>query len=139
VPSMQRSLFHRGLVMLAGLLLCLHTVIPHVHGELHPSQQPLEISGNTSCVDAGILYLIKDLLSSDLGEDHLENFTPDFTKDLSIVAFLAPAIMTTVFPNHHPIVPSVTSAQQVASYLADLPPDDPVVGQEPSRGPPVFA
>ncbi|MFK8163965.1 MAG: hypothetical protein AB8H12_16080 [Lewinella sp.] len=136
---MQRSPFHRGLVMLAGLLLCLHTAIPHVHGVVHSNEQPIEISGNSSCVDAGLLHLIKDLLSSDLGEDHLENFTPDFTKDHSILALLAPTTITAFFPNHYLVLPSVTSAQQVASYLADLPPDDPIVGLEPSRGPPEFA
>ena len=137
---MQRNLLHHGIVLLAGLLLCLHTVIPHVHGSLHPSTLLVAEAGEqTNCVDEGLLRLIKDLLSSDLGEDHLENFTPDLNKDFSVDIALPLPDLTAPFPVLNVGLAEVTSARQVSSYLANLPPDDPVVDLASTRGPPFFA
>lgn len=125
--------------MLAGLLLCLHTAIPHVHGTLHSNSQSVEISDKSSCVEEGVLHLLKDLLSSDLGEDHLENFTPDLQKDLNGTTYISPAVLLAPFPVLNHVLAEITSARQAATYLASLPPDDPVINAGLSRGPPVFA
>lgn len=131
--------FHRGLLTLAGLLLSLHSLVPHVHGE-----QLLAVNGTSinhipgQSVD--LFGLLQDLFAnSDLGEDHLEHFSLDHdaSVDLELVVFLPPAIL-----------PPVTSLPTPASSLVrrqqmfrnrHFPPSGIYPDNASPRGPPSFA
>lgn len=64
--------------MWAGLLLTIHTLVPHVHGEtnvggmrLPAVEAPHQLSG--------WLEILGDLVNGDMGEEHLEHFAPEKT------------------------------------------------------------
>ncbi|WP_273445072.1 hypothetical protein [Neolewinella agarilytica] len=92
---MRYSPFHTTLLLLAGLLLSLHSVVPHVHGL--PCGKPGEVTaGHIPASGGDLLGLLQDFFTNtDLGEDHLEHFSADHdvTLDLAFTATLPPATL----------------------------------------------
>jgi hypothetical protein len=57
------------LIYLSGLILCLHTLIPHSHEQVFT-----EVFDQSADHELDFFGLLKGLFSTDLGEDHLEYF-----------------------------------------------------------------
>jgi len=93
---MYRSLgFFRGLFLFSSLLLLTaHTLVPHVHSS------PFLDTGKTSVgvkseKDRNWLDVLADFVDTDMGEDHLEHFSPEQGLDLDLTI---PAIVPTFPP-----------------------------------------
>lgn len=130
--------FHSTLLLLAGLLLSLHSVVPHVHGI--PCSSPGEVTtNNTSAPKGDILSLLQDFFTNtDLGEDHLEHFSADHdvTLDLAITATIPP----TAFPAIVSVArkePTVTRRKRVFRSW-HFPPSGMYPDTDAPRGPPTL-
>lgn len=90
----------RGLLLLAGLILTIHTLVPHVHGAhfITPGETSTSTNHETPF---GWLDLLTDLVDADMGEDHLENFSPEKTIDFTLVV-----------PTFLPTLPSALFAER---------------------------
>lgn len=91
---MKATLFHRGLLLLAGLLLSLHALVPHVHGYDQPGSVELRTETNSEGTTNLLSFLQDFFTDTDLGEDHLEHFSTDhnINLDLQVPAVLPPAV-----------------------------------------------
>lgn len=81
---MQRlATLRQGLLLLAGLLLTIHTVVPHVHGSpFSDASVPMAIQPPPALT--GWLGILGDLVSGDMGEEHLEHFAPEKIDQLAL-------------------------------------------------------
>lgn len=117
---MQRARFFRGLLLLSGLILTLHTLVPHVHGAQQHSL-PETAALTPAPVNANSwLSFLADLVDADMGEDHLENFSPEKSLDLELPISVVPATIppalfaerylystdTALLPEEQPSVPA---------------------------------
>lgn len=84
----------RGLLLLSGLILTVHTLVPHVHSAHFVSPGETSIS-QTQDGPTDWLDILTDLVDADMGEDHLEYFSPEKTVDLVLVV---PTIIPTLPP-----------------------------------------
>lgn len=74
----------RGLLLLSGLILLVHTLVPHVHGPhfLASGQTILaETPASPSWLD-----VLAGLVDTDMGEEHLEHFSPEKNVDYTLAA-----------------------------------------------------
>lgn len=134
---MRQLILHRGLVLLAGLILCLHTVFPHVHGSdgnvvasVVVKEKPAE--------DRTFLDVLFELVTADLGEEHLEHFTQTDGNGVVVVLALPPAITPAVpaFLSAHKPESDQTIFQPIIVYHPLLPEEEALARQRPLRGPP---
>lgn len=130
---MRTLLLHRGIILLAGLLLSLHTLLPHVH--VSQSGQLSTISfGERSPSSRGLFDLLSGLVHGDLGQEHLENFTKD-QSDLGIVK--ADLVTASAIFVAQPLVSNKEWSSQFLVSQESLPPIDAGLSlQHPLRGPP---
>lgn len=134
---MKTSSFHRGLLLVAGLLLSLHSLVPHVHadhclgsGEITAKEIPAS--------ENGLLSLLQALFtSSDLGEDHLEHFAADHDSvlDLDIIASLPPALSPVLAFFPYAAQPTIRRKQIFRSR--HFPPSGVYPDADAPRGPPL--
>jgi hypothetical protein len=97
---MRITSFHHTFLLLAGLLLSLHSLVPHVHGpEWAGPEEP--IAYNAPAPNNNWLSLLQDFFTNtDLGEDHLEYFSPSqdllLEFELELVSILPPVELPTI-------------------------------------------
>lgn len=90
---MQRARFFRGLLLLSGLILTLHTLVPHVHAaHQHLSSEATVLSPAPANTDSWLSFFT-DFVDADMGEDHLENFSPEKSIDFELVIPMLPATL----------------------------------------------
>ncbi len=122
--------------MLAGLLLCLHTLMPHVHAEvfLQPGEITLAEAPNPG---HSLFDLLSGLVQGDLGQEHLENFTEEQPDALLAKTFFAPAAAPLLlYPTPPKPLVGVLSAGRAHQELL-LPKSVALQLSCPQRGPPV--
>lgn len=91
----------RGLLLLSGLMLVVHTLVPHVHGAHFLSSGETRV-GSSEEGQNDWLAVLTDLVDAEMGEDHLEHFSPEKTVDFALVVTtfvptLPPALFTERF------------------------------------------
>lgn len=135
---MKATFFHRGFLLLAGLLLCLHSLVPHVHGPVRNSSGEETVESIPSS-DGTLLGLLQDFVTdTDLGEDHLEHFSADHdvTLDFEITSFSPLALLPTV------VSASLKEAAPICRQRAFrgqlIPPSGIYPDTASPRGPPAF-
>lgn len=131
--------FHRTFLFLAGLLLSLHSLVPHVHGSSYAAPGET-VALQAPSLNSDWLALLQDFFTeSDLGEDHLEHFSPgqDLAYDLGIVSLLPPTALPAIT-----LVPRPTSAvirRQRVFRSRHFPPAGVYPDADAPRGPPTVA
>ncbi len=126
---MKTDVFARSCLLLAGLILCLHTVVPHVHGE----------QAGVTGQPYGLVDILKDLLGSDLGEDHLEHFSSGQDLDLSVdVVAALPPFAQPVLVLLSPRLASLVRRRRVFRHR-HFPPSAVYPDADAPRGPPRLA
>lgn len=134
---MRHLILHRGLVLLAGFILCLHTIFPHVHvGE--GSETEVAVFSEESAETRSLLDVLYELVTADLGEEHLENFTPASSEVAMVVLVLPPALLPLTpwsYPGHL-LVANESHTKEVIALPPLLPEEADLVRQCPLRGPP---
>lgn len=133
---MRHLMLHRGLVLLAGFILCLHTVFPHVHAP-HGAEEALVFAEKPSN-ERSFLDVLYDLVTADLGEEHLEHFTPaDSDANLSALALSPTAPLGSYFfTAADQSIPPHQHRKQILTYHPLLPDDEMSILDRPLRGPP---
>ncbi len=134
---MRSLLLHRGIIFLAGILLCLHTLLPHVHANFTAGTDALSM-GTRPEVNHSLLDLLSGLVEGDLGQEHLENFTQG-KADLEVVkTIIAPAAAPLPStPDFTTIAPATGTGFFLTAAASLQDPGYP--GLQPLRGPPVPA
>lgn len=134
---MRQLTIHRGLVLLAGLILCLHTVFPHVHG---PDGDVVAtvVAKEKPAEDRTFLDVLFELVTADLGEEHLEHFTQSDGNAVVVVLALPPAVTPPeqTFLSADQQVGNQIIFQPLIAYHPLLPEEEALVRQRPLRGPP---
>jgi|GEM_PF-3138290 len=136
---MKATTFHRGLLLLAGLLLSLHSFVPHVHGD-HPGDSGQETAKNTPPPQPDLLTLLQNIFTdTDLGEDHLEHFAADHdtTLDLEISALRPPAALPPAIVLVASTTPVVVRRQRIFRQR-HFPPSGVYPDATAPRGPPTL-
>ncbi|WP_020567365.1 hypothetical protein [Neolewinella persica] len=136
---MKTTSFHRALLLLAGLLLSLHSLVPHVHSGHSDSSGEVsaEIIPGTN---GDLLGLLQNFFTNtDLGEDHLEHFSSDnhATLDLEVIALLPPADLPTIVLAPRALNPAIRRQRVFRSR--HFPPAGVYPDRAAPRGPPALA
>lgn len=133
----RRSLY-KGLLLLPGLLLTLHTLVPHVHGgeSVSSSIPAADVPGERSL---SVKDLLGKLIESDLGEDHLEHFEldKDFTEKVSYSSTFG-LLSGPTFAEQLRLSSTIAIPKKSFSRNYWLPPAGIYPEQEAPRGPPVL-
>ncbi len=129
--------FHRGLVFLAGLMLCLHSIFPHVHAP-HGDDGAVVVFAEHSGARPSFFEVLVDLVTADLGEEHLEHLAAtDVDLDLSPLLPASTMLWPAGFPFGDASQPGPQNViQEILAYHPLLPEDEVFARQRPLRGPP---
>ncbi len=73
----------RSFLLLSGLILLVHTLVPHVHAA-HFTERGVPTTYAQQNVHANWLGVLAGLVEADMGEDHLEYFSPEDAPDFSL-------------------------------------------------------
>lgn len=134
--TMKVTSFHRGLLLLAGLLLSLHSMVPHVHGSVRNVSGQLTLN-NTLSPSQGLQGFLQDFFSeTDLGEDHLEHFASDHdvTHGSEFVSLQPPTAF--VVATFAPLAACSTIRRQRVFRSWHCPPSSIYPDADAPRGPP---
>jgi hypothetical protein len=136
---MRNQFFHRGLVLIAGFIFCLHTIYPHVHSSDGVEE---ELSFTQATTDArSLLDLLCSLVEADLGEEHLEHFTASDLDASSLVVAVPSVVIHPPVTFYLPVVAPAADQIKGLRVVNDHPllPDDKfLLCQRPLRGPPFY-
>lgn len=136
---MRQRNFHRFCILLAGLLLSLHTLVPHMH--LAGRAAVADLSLETPAQDAGNIFgFLQTLVGSNLGQGHLEHFVQDHELPGTSTE-IAPAAAPPVLPlaNFAPYSLPVALRRQRVFLHHLFPPDGRFDAPTALRGPPARA
>lgn len=129
----------RGLLLLSGLILTVHTLVPHVHGPQHVSTGEVSI-GSDQEKATGWLAMLTDLVDVDMGEDHLEHFSPEKALDfVGLVPNIVPIQSGMFFSDRYLLQPETALLKVEQERIPRLKARDVYLHQVPLRGPPVMA
>lgn len=134
---MKVTSFHRGLLLLAGLLLSLHSLVPHVHGSVRNVPGQLTLN-NTLSPSQDLQSFLQDFFAeTDLGEDHLEHFASDH--DVTPVSGFVSSQPPTAFAvaSLVPLAACTTIRRQRVFRSRHFPPSSIYPDADAPRGPPV--
>lgn len=122
--------------MLAGLILSLHTVFPHVHAP-HGEQGEVVVFAEQPDTERSLLEVLYELVTADLGEEHLEHFAPADV-DGALVLSIPPAIPLARLLSsvRDQVVAPQKDLQEIIAYHPLLPDEAAFIRQRPLRGPP---
>ena len=134
---MRHLMLHRGLVLLAGFILSLHTIFPHVHAP-DGNETTTVVFSEASAEARSLLDVLYDLVTADLGEEHLENFTPANSDGTTVVLALPPAYLPPATPlfSGNLLTENQNKTREVIPPHLLLPDEVDLVRQCPLRGPP---
>lgn len=128
----------RGLLLLSGLILTVHTLVPHVHGVQHVSTSETGIGADKE-KSTDWLALLTDLVDAEMGEDHLEHFSPQKTLDfVELVPGIVPVLSSAFFADRYLLQPETAVLKVEPERSAWLKTKDVFLRQFPLRGPPAM-
>ena len=95
---MRIIIIHRTFLLLAGLLLSLHSLVPHIHGSEDVTEVTVKTTGTLDENGNWLNFLQDFFTQTDMGEDHLEHFSPgqDLSLELDLIASVPPVILPTI-------------------------------------------
>jgi|AntRauTorckE5430_2_1112549.scaffolds.fasta_scaffold00957_5 hypothetical protein len=129
----------RGLLLLSGLILMAHTLVPHVHGPqaFMPAATSIDQAQQTP---SGWLDVLTDLVDADMGEDHLEHFSPEKTVDfVLLLPNIVPALPSALFAERFFLQPEAATERITRHYATGPELKDVHLRAIALRGPPAMA
>ncbi|MBC6996768.1 hypothetical protein QWY85_04405 [Neolewinella lacunae] len=100
----------RNFLLLSGLILLVHTLVPHVHTD-HITERGVPTLCSRQNAHANWLGVLAGLVEADMGEDHLEYFSPEKAPGFSLAA---PAFSAALPP-----IPSCFVSEVAAGFVPD--------------------
>ncbi len=137
---MKSRLHHRFPVLLAGFLLCLHTVVPHVHQLRLTAGQRIERCDVLLPVNGQWLGLLRGVIGADMGQGHLEHLSVDRAEATLPVAPAEALALARQLPEWPPFPPMAQRLLRLSpTSHPKWPPEGDYCRATPLRGPPFLA